>query len=733
MRYPCKWNPISRVCQRDIARVRYDWRATDFCSSRDGDQERCNWDIFSCDWQGCVSGPTCQARLIGKEYPDEYTGYFEVVPTVGNCSQGTELRGWYDNATSFLEESMVWWATRNGSSNSMDRRTIWSDAFGALHMSMGSPCLEWDDGGPCTEDTCSCRTEYPDNTLTLDLQSCNMSGLLFELEAATVLSSANADVVVLLVFLGGWIYKLIELAKAPKTAHDAFARAQIPSIRRADAIMESAVRFHTLMAVVRLCCYTQIAGMLQCFGFGSSDLAVSFATAWRFEWWLVPVNTWGQPTFLQAVNAQRALLVYNWFRQSLFDLFNTTGGRSGFRFPAVEHRAMAVLLGYGAVILVLWAFLAATPLLTMGLFEVSHSQWLSTVSEFPTANTGQHDITMSVHAAHFVTASAFSCISLFSGLLHLRRTIAKSMLVCCAASDRGKAGRNRILPVAVKETSAGDAAAKLNALPSTDLPESRLEDGNTSAGPSTKASQSRPSETISGGGSSGKWGVVRSAVMGTEMPAVTDDPTLSPEDQKELENVRKQMADEKANLKSFRMAMYSYFSGSYHTLDNLGVLQAGRLCQQFFYFAWAGGAVAAAILLMALIGLVPILDGPNGNGPLCEVNIVLVALSMSWDIVLLVVGVLLNFDCCSNFKEKPFVSKKQTDKILQLRLKALLKLQAIRNQAKLKQSQRGPHAARTEEDLEIQRRRELEAAPAGPQEFNIPLQALAARPKNSSV
>ena len=65
----------------------------------------------------------------------------------------------YDNATSFLEESMVWWATRNGSSNSMDRRTIWSDAFGALHMSMGSPCLEWDDGGPCTEDTCSCRTE----------------------------------------------------------------------------------------------------------------------------------------------------------------------------------------------------------------------------------------------------------------------------------------------------------------------------------------------------------------------------------------------------------------------------------------------------------------------------------------------------------------------------------------------------------------------------------------------
>ena len=66
----------------------------------------------------------------------------------------------------------------------------------------------------------------------------------------------------------------------------------------------------------------------------------------------------------------------------------------------------------------------------------------------------------------------------------------------------------------------------------------------------------------------------------------------------ELENVRKQMADEKANLKSFRMAMYSYFSGSYHTLDNLGVLQAGRLCQQFFYFAWAGGAVAAAILLM---------------------------------------------------------------------------------------------------------------------------------------
>ena len=35
----------------------------------------------------------------------------------------------------------------------------------------------------------------------------------------------------------------------------------------------------------------------------------------------------------------------------------------------------------------------------------------------------------------------------------------------------------------------------------------------------------------------------------------------------------------------------------------------------------------------------------------------------SWDIVLLVVGVLLNFDCCSNFKEKPFVSKKQTDKV----------------------------------------------------------------------
>ena len=52
-----------------------------------------------------------------------------------------------------------------------------------------------------------------DSTLTLDLQQCNMSGMLFELEAATMLSAANADVVVLLVYIGGWCYKLYALSQ----------------------------------------------------------------------------------------------------------------------------------------------------------------------------------------------------------------------------------------------------------------------------------------------------------------------------------------------------------------------------------------------------------------------------------------------------------------------------------------------------------------------------------------
>lgn len=120
----------------------------------------------------------------------------------------------YENSTGNLVQPRVWWALRNGSADSINKRTIWSDAFGDAHLSIGSPCLEWaGNKDVCTPDTCICRDEYLDSTLTFDLQPCNMSGMLFELEAATFLSAANADVVVLLVFIGGWCYKLYELSK----------------------------------------------------------------------------------------------------------------------------------------------------------------------------------------------------------------------------------------------------------------------------------------------------------------------------------------------------------------------------------------------------------------------------------------------------------------------------------------------------------------------------------------
>ena len=52
-----------------------------------------------------------------------------------------------------------------------------------------------------------------------------------------------------------------------------------------------------------------IVDVLQCLGQGSSDLGFTFGAVLRFEWFLFPVNTWGNPTLLQAINAQRALLV----------------------------------------------------------------------------------------------------------------------------------------------------------------------------------------------------------------------------------------------------------------------------------------------------------------------------------------------------------------------------------------------------------------------------------------
>ena len=68
----------------------------------------------------------------------------------------------YDNATAHLVEPKVWWAMRNGSAaDSINRRTIWSDAFGAVHMSIGSPCDLWAGSQEvCSPDTCSCRYEY---------------------------------------------------------------------------------------------------------------------------------------------------------------------------------------------------------------------------------------------------------------------------------------------------------------------------------------------------------------------------------------------------------------------------------------------------------------------------------------------------------------------------------------------------------------------------------------------
>lgn len=37
--------------------------------------------------------------------------------------------------------------------------------------------------------------------------------------------------------------------------------------------------------------------------------------------------------------------------------------------------------------------------------------------------------------------------------------------------------------------------------------------------------------------------------------------------------------------------------------------------------------------------------------------------AVRWDVIVLVLGVLMNVDCCNSFKEKPFVNKRQQEKV----------------------------------------------------------------------
>ncbi len=43
---------------------------------------------------------------------------------------------------------------------------------------------------------------------------------------------------------------------------DAVLRSELPSVRRADAILSGAVRLHTMLAIVRLCAYTLVVDAL---------------------------------------------------------------------------------------------------------------------------------------------------------------------------------------------------------------------------------------------------------------------------------------------------------------------------------------------------------------------------------------------------------------------------------------------------------------------------------------
>ena len=68
--------------------------------------------------------------------------------------------------------------------------------------------------------------------------------------------------------------------------------------------------------------------------------------------------------------------------------------------------------------------------------------------------------------------------------------------------------------------------------------------------------------------------------------------------------------------------------------------------------------------------------------------------------------------------------------ILKIRLKALVKLQALRALLKRKEREKEPADARKEEDREIQRRREEQLRPVGPQTFHLPL-GITAAPKKA--
>jgi hypothetical protein len=121
--------------------------------------------------------------------------------------------------------------------------------------------------------------------------------------------------------------------------------------------------------------------------------------------------------------------------------------------------------------------------------------------------------------------------------------------------------------------------------------------------------------------------------------------------------------------------------------------------------------------MQAVVGFSAVANGIDGSGPFCDSNVAVAALSLwcvacvarkhgrshphhaavcpivvvvgsgagggltghpmplwsdvsacvlsscSWDLALVVVGVLMNVDCCNNFKEKPFVDRKQQDRV----------------------------------------------------------------------
>lgn len=448
-RYPCQWNSISRVCQPDVDRINYESRAQEYCSASDGDQESCTLDVFSCDWQGCFSGPTCEARLIAKDYPDDYANYFELTPELGNCSIGTHQRDFFDNATSYLQEPRIWWAMLNASRNSIDRRILWTDAFGEPHLSIGSPCDVWYGDDPCTVETCTCDDEFLDDTLTLDLQLCNISGTLFELEAATALTTTNIAVVALLVFIGGWVAKIIALVQAPEEAKDAVTRAQLAAVKRGDDIMSASVRIYVLTAVVRICCYTLVSNSLACFGLSSTSATQNFAPVWTLQWWIVPVFSWGGSTFPQQVNAQIALLFYNWFRQSLFDLLNSGSGRAAFelRLPTKQK------ILYYATVSGMWIVLCTMPLVAVKLLSISHLQYLESLSQFFTVTSGQFDVITSMQAAHFAGLSMFCGVTLSNAVWYVRRYLASSLAAGGAAT-----GSTKVLPVPARARTTHDVS-----------------------------------------------------------------------------------------------------------------------------------------------------------------------------------------------------------------------------------------------------------------------------------